>query len=326
MSKNAFDNSKSFFSSQTLTNSEVRRKRVELFEQEQQRQTALVTRVEKIEVKYKGLPEACTLIMNKNLSTPYNCAMHMQELLMNRSALALVNGELWDMHRPLETDCELEFLHFEDEDPRTVNNAFWRSCSFVLGHILETAFQDKYYIELCSFPPPSVSSGSFVHDADLKLKNWQPSEVELTCLSRIGLRLNYLDLKFQRLELPLSVATEMFRDNRFKLAQLPSIAAKSKSGSSITAYRMGDHVDISSGPLIASTAQIGRYSVSAIHEIESSSFGKLSRVQGLALPTQIMLHSWTYDTILRKRSKKLNSAFVPELRPSQPQVSQLPAH
>uniref|UniRef100_A0A2C9K1E7 TGS domain-containing protein n=1 Tax=Biomphalaria glabrata TaxID=6526 RepID=A0A2C9K1E7_BIOGL len=325
MSKNAVHKSKRFFSTQVLTNSDVRRKRVELFEQEQQRQTALVTRIEKIEVKYTGLPEECTLIMNKHLSTPYNCAMHMQELFMDRSALALVNGEPWDMHRPLEDDCELQFVHFEEEDPRTVNNAFWRSCSFVLGHVLETAFQDQYYVELCSFPPPNVSSGSFVYDADLKLGNWKPTEVELNCLSRIGLRLNFLDLKFQRLEIPLSVATQMFSDNRFKLAQLPHIASKSKSGTSVVVYRAGDHIDITSGPLIASTAQIGRYSVTAIHEIESQSFGKLSRVQGLALPTQIMLHSWTYDTILRSRSKKLNPAQLPDLKQAENHKSQIPA-
>ena len=41
---------------------------------------------------------------------------------MTRSALALVNGEPWDMHRPLERDCELQFLHFQDEDSRVLNN------------------------------------------------------------------------------------------------------------------------------------------------------------------------------------------------------------
>ena len=45
----------------------------------------------------------------------------MTEHIMNQAVLALVNGELWDMHRPLTEDCELSFLHFRDEDPRTVN-------------------------------------------------------------------------------------------------------------------------------------------------------------------------------------------------------------
>ncbi|CAG5134774.1 unnamed protein product, partial [Candidula unifasciata] len=311
------------FSSQTLTNSDVRKKRVELFEKEQQRQLNLVTRVEKIQVKHVGVPENCTLIMNKHLSTPYNCAMHIQELLTTRSALALVNGQPWDMHRPLVEDCELKFLHFEDEDPRILNNAFWKTCSFILGHVLETAFQDKYYVELCSFPPPNVSSGSFVYDADLKVGDWTFSQTELNCLSRIGLRLSYENLKFQRLEIPVSLAQEMFSDNRFKSQQIPSIAEKSRSGSSVTVYRLGDHVDMSSGPMISSSSQIGRFSVCAIHKIESDSFGKLHRVQGLALPTQLLLHSWTYDTILRPRAAKLNHGPMPQLKAPRPTEQQL---
>lgn len=58
-----------------LTNSEIRQKRNSLFESEKQRQLSLVTRIEKIEVEYKGLPEECSLVMNKGLSTPFNCAM-----------------------------------------------------------------------------------------------------------------------------------------------------------------------------------------------------------------------------------------------------------
>ena len=35
---------------------------------------------------------------------------------MKRSVLAMVNGHPWDMHRPLEEDCEIEFLHMLDEN------------------------------------------------------------------------------------------------------------------------------------------------------------------------------------------------------------------
>ena len=38
--------------------------------------------------------------------------------------------------------------------------AFWRSSSFITGYILERAFKDEHYIELCSFPKPSGSECS----------------------------------------------------------------------------------------------------------------------------------------------------------------------
>lgn len=290
-----------------LTNAQIRQKRNEIFEAEKNRQLSLVTQIEKIEVQHKGPPEDCTLYMNKNLSTPFNCAMHISELLMNRSVCALVNGKIWDIHRPLEEDCELTFLHFKDEDPWVVNKAFWRTCSFILGHVLETAFKDSFRVDLCSFPPPDVVSGSFVHDARLPLDGWKPSTEELMCLSRIGWKLHGQDLKFERLDVDASVAAKMFEDNPFKSKQIPDIAAKSENGSSVTLYKMGNHIDISRGPMIATTAMIGRFSVVAIHDFNCASYGPLKRVQGVAMPTQLSMHYWTYEQLL-KRGKKFNKS------------------
>lgn len=46
-----------------------------MFSEEKKRQLSLIRRVEKIKVEYYGIPESCTLWMNKDLSSPYNCAM-----------------------------------------------------------------------------------------------------------------------------------------------------------------------------------------------------------------------------------------------------------
>jgi large subunit ribosomal protein L39 len=45
-----------------------------LFNKEKKRQNENVGRIEKIEVQYTGTPEDATLIMNKGISTPFNCA------------------------------------------------------------------------------------------------------------------------------------------------------------------------------------------------------------------------------------------------------------
>jgi large subunit ribosomal protein L39 len=72
------------------------------------------------------------------------------EMLSNRSALAKVNGQIWDMHRPLEADSQLTFLHFKDTDPTELNLAYWRSCAFILGYVLEKSFKDTVCVELIS--------------------------------------------------------------------------------------------------------------------------------------------------------------------------------
>ena len=53
------------------------------------------------------------------------------EVLMKRSLVAEVDGELWDMHRPLQKDCTLKFFHVKTTDAQQaflVNKTFWRSC------------------------------------------------------------------------------------------------------------------------------------------------------------------------------------------------------
>jgi len=49
----------------------------DLFDKEQKRQREAVGRIEKITVKYVGVPENVTLSMNKGISTPFHCAQRM---------------------------------------------------------------------------------------------------------------------------------------------------------------------------------------------------------------------------------------------------------
>lgn len=95
----------------------------ELFDAEKRRQRELVGRIEKIEVQHQGYNEKMTtLIMNRGISTPYNCAQHLSEQYCQISPLALVNGQTaWDMHRPLNDNCNLQLLTFTIQDPHIVN-------------------------------------------------------------------------------------------------------------------------------------------------------------------------------------------------------------
>lgn len=79
----------------------------------------------------------------------------LSEVMVERSALAAVNGHVWDMKKPLEDDCVVELLHFHLSDPFNVNKAFWRTCSFMLGAALDSIFKDDRFIELHSFPAPN---------------------------------------------------------------------------------------------------------------------------------------------------------------------------
>lgn len=285
-------------------------KQCELFTQEQKRQRNTIGRIEKIEIRYLGLPEDTTMIMNKGISTPYNCAEHLSEGHCKRSALALLDGNIaWDMHRPLLNACTLQLLNFNVAEPHIVNRAFWRSCSFMLGAALKNSFKDEAGLILHSFPGPIIKSGSFVYDIVLSQRGWKPTPKELRTFSSEMVKLAAKNLKIERIDVNLELALEIFKDSRFKREQIPNISSQNKNR--ITIYRCGDHIDISKGPMISSTGLLGKCTISAVHEIgkEGENEG-IYRVQGVALPTGFIINHVTYG-IIEERSKKLNPARLP---------------
>jgi len=302
-----------------LSNEQARLKRSKMFEEERQRQINIIPRLEKIEVQYQGQPESATLILNRGLSTPYDVAQHVAEMLMDRSALALVNGQIWDMHRPLEEDCTIELLHFHIDDPFHVNRAFWRSCSFLLGAAIDSAFRDDVTVHLHSFPAPNVASGSFVTDVDLGLgHSWDPTREELMVFSAQMHRLAERNLPFQRLSVDASLALEMFSDNPLKHSQIPSIAGAGGRGENkVTLYKVGDHVDMSGGPMVGDTTFLGRRcTVPAAHKVMQGEL-PLYRFQGVALPKGVYLNHFAYS-VLEKRAARLNMAGLQATKASNP--------
>jgi len=55
------------------------------------------------------------------------------------------------LHVRVKQTLRFEYIHVK---MYCCFQAFWRSCSFILGSVLETAFKDDFYIQLCSFPKP----------------------------------------------------------------------------------------------------------------------------------------------------------------------------
>lgn len=294
----------------TNTSTDFKTYQNELFNAEQNRQREEVGRIEKIAVTYRGTPKDVKLIMNKNISTPFNCAQHMLQMLIRRSALAMVDGStLWDMHRPLESDCELQLLHFQDENPSHVNKAFWRTCSLMLGAVAKNAFKDHVEVKLHSFPKPNVRSGSFVYDVEMpNLSNWNPSVDELRILSAEMVKLSNKNIAIERLEVKEKLALQMFENDKHKIDQIPNIAALS-SDKKVVLYRIDDHIDISRGPMVGNTWFLGRCTISAVHKIETNR-GNFYRFQGIALPKGIMLNHYAFS-ILEKRAMKLNKGLLP---------------
>lgn len=113
------------------------------------------------------------------------------------------------------------------------------------------------------------------------------------------------ELNIERLDVKESLAMEMFADNPYKKQQIPDIA-NSFEDCNVTLYRVGSHIDISRGPMVANTRFLGRCTISAIHEVGKEDKLGIYRVQGVALPAETIINHFAYG-ILENRSKKLVS-------------------
>lgn len=299
--------------------SEARGHRNAVFSREQARQRALHPRLEKIEVSLQGPGLDGTLVLvNKGISTPLSCARHLTEYHVDNSALALVDGQQWPLHRPLTQSCSLTLLTFKDSDPTLVNQAYWRSCAALLAQVLETAFKDDYGVELLHTPDVAVTSGAFCCDValDSRLDSWTPSEESLRSLTRGAQQLIHQDLAWEPLEVIPAVALEVFSHSRCKQEEVEQRASEDPKGN-VMLYRCGDHVALSGGPLVARTGLCSQYEVTAIHSLVQGPWGLQRRAQGLSLPLQLKAHHTVWRK-LRQRAEKLVDVPQPEKVPPPP--------
>ncbi|EDL85689.1 threonyl-tRNA synthetase-like 1, isoform CRA_a [Rattus norvegicus] len=175
-------------------------------------------------------------------TTPYQLAQQISSTLADTAVAAEVNGELYDLDRPLETDCHLRFLTFDSPEGKAV---FWRSSAHVLG----AAAEQHLGAVLCR--GPSTESGFYL---DFFLgKERTVRSTELPTLERICQEIITAAQPFRRLEASRGQLRQLFKDNHFKL----HVIEEKVTGTTATVYGCGMSVDLCQGPHLRHTGQIG---------------------------------------------------------------------
>ncbi|ELV13451.1 putative threonyl-tRNA synthetase 2, cytoplasmic, partial [Tupaia chinensis] len=116
-------------------------------------------------------------------TTPYQVAAGVSQELAENTVIAKVNGQLWDLDRPLEGNSSLELLTFDDEEAQAV---YWHSSAHILGEAMEL----YYGGHLCYGPP--IENGfyydMFIEDSLFDIQNsstyWEGNP-EMETLQRI---------------------------------------------------------------------------------------------------------------------------------------------
>ncbi|PAV68999.1 hypothetical protein WR25_13909 [Diploscapter pachys] len=114
--------------------------------------------IEKMVVRTQQLnsEKDVTMIMNRNQSTSYNCSLHLNSHLHERSAFAFIRdindrdeliedskALVYGMNTPLTKKCHVQFVEIANlEHVELVNEIIWRSMTFFLSAIVKLGFRN----------------------------------------------------------------------------------------------------------------------------------------------------------------------------------------
>ncbi|XP_019856662.1 PREDICTED: threonine--tRNA ligase, cytoplasmic-like [Amphimedon queenslandica] len=212
-------------------------------------------------------------------TTPYDIASQISKGLADNAVISKVNGSVFDLERPLEEDCTLELLKFEDPEAQTV---FWHSTAHILGEAME-----RHYGGCLCYGPP-IESGFYY---DMFMEGRQVSPYDFEKLDTLMKKVTKEKQPFERLEMKKEDLLEMFKYNKFKLR----ILNEKVTTPTTTVYRCGTLIDLCRGPHVRHTGKIKASLItknsSTYWEGRADAEG-LQRIYGISFPDSKQLKEW----------------------------------
>jgi threonyl-tRNA synthetase len=202
-------------------------------------------------------------------------ARSISEGLTRRILAAEVNGEVWDLSRPVNKDATIKFLTWEDDKGKST---FWHSSAHLMAEAVEATFPGvKFWVG------PPVEKG-FYYDIDLG-----DNTITETDLEKLEQKMSELSKKnspYIRKEISKKDAIDYFeqKGDEYKLDLLSNL-----EDGSITFYTQGNFTDLCRGPHIPSTGFIKGIKLTGIAGAYWKGDEKnkmLTRIYGVTFPNQ----------------------------------------
>ncbi|KAF8504177.1 hypothetical protein BU17DRAFT_101430 [Hysterangium stoloniferum] len=265
--------------------------RIKIFEKEKAAYDKFVENQPRQEIQV-AMPDGSIRKGTSWKTSPMDVAKEVSKSLSERIVIAKVDGQLWDLERPLEASCKLELLDFENDEGKRV---FWHSSAHVLGEAAERHFG----CHLCIGPP---TDEGFFYEMGMGITERNILESDLPALEDVSKLAIKEKQRFERLVLSKEKLLEMFQYNKYKVH---IIQTKIPDGSSTTVYRCGPMVDLCVGPHIPHTGRIKAFSVlksSASYFLGDQNNDSLQRVYGISFPDTKQLAE--YKAFLAEAAKR----------------------
>ncbi len=220
--------------------------------------------------------------------------------LYKAACAAKINGVTVDLRTPLQEDCELAILTFDDADGK---KTFWHTASHILAQAVMNLYpQTKFTIG------PAVENG-FYYDFDVAKpftsENLEEIEKEMAKIVKSG-------LEIERFELDVPAAKELMKEQPYKLELIDKHAAE---GEKISFYQQGNFTDLCAGPHLMSVAFVKAFkltSCTGAYWHGDSNLPMLCRVYGTAFPKASELQD--YLTAVEEAKKRDHNIIGRQLK------------
>ncbi|MDR0874113.1 MAG: threonine--tRNA ligase [Prevotellaceae bacterium] len=211
-----------------------------------------------------------------------------------------VNGETWDLSRPINEDASIKLYKFDDVEGK---HAFWHTSAHLLAEALQELYPNiKFGIG------PAIENG-FYYDVDngdnpIKESDLPVIEAKMAELQARGETLN-------RKDITKTDALKFFgdRNETYKTELISELA-----DGTITTYTQGDFTDLCRGPHLPNTAPIKAIkllSVAGAYWRGDEKRKQLNRIYGITFPKKKLLDE--YLVLLEEAKKRDHRKLGKEL-------------
>ena len=220
-----------------------------------------------------------------------------------QDALAIsVNGETWDLTRPIDNDSEVNILKWEDEEGK---HAYWHSSAHLMAEALQELYPGiKFGIG------PAIENG-FHYDVDpgqgVSIKESDFPVIEKKMMELIAAKED-----IQRKSISKTEAVKMFseRDESYKVELINEL-----EDGTITTYTQGKFTDLCRGPHLPNTSYIKAVKVlsaAGAYWRGDESRPQLTRLYGITFPKKKLLDE--YLVLLEEAKKRDHRKIGKELQ------------